>query len=90
MRRIWVAVLTTWALIAIVGLLAWTHRPGSTPAGAQAVVVRGAGGASRVVLLPSPAVHGTTQTSPAAAGATPIALAPGANATAPLSGVTGG
>jgi hypothetical protein len=58
MRRVWIAVLTTWALIAIVAMLAWTHAPlaSSPQVGGQTIVVQGPGGAAHVV-------HATTQTS---------------------------
>jgi hypothetical protein len=64
MRRVWVAILTVWALIALVAVLAWAHRPGATPvASGQALIVKGAGGKAHVVLVQPGGVHGTTATS---------------------------
>ena len=87
MRRVWVTVLTVWALLAILAVLAWTRHPVATsaaPASPQVVVVRGANGVSRTILLAASPAHATTQTSPAAAGATggsaPLVLS-GAGAT---------
>jgi hypothetical protein len=78
MRRVWVAVLTVWALVAMVAVLAWAHGPsgGAPTSASQAVVVKGANGSSHVVLVPAGGVHGTTQTSPGAGGS-PISLVQG-------------
>ena len=79
MRRAWATIVTVWAIVAIVGFLAWT-RPPATPQ-AQVVptrmVITGRNGISHVVVVPQvmPA-HATTQTSPAAGGGTAAAAAP--------------
>jgi hypothetical protein len=64
MQRIWVVVLSVWAMLAIVAVLAWSSRPAAPlPAtAAQTVVVKGHGGKQRVVVLKAPA-HATTSTS---------------------------
>jgi hypothetical protein len=64
MQRIWVVVLSVWAMLAIVAVLAWSSRPAAPlPATtAQTVVVKGHGGKQRVVVLKAPA-HATTSTS---------------------------
>jgi cyanate permease len=62
MRRVWASVLSVWALLALVAVLAWTHAP--TPVsqqGARFVVVHTANGPRRLLL--APAAHATTQTS---------------------------
>jgi cyanate permease len=69
MQRIWTVVLSVWAMLAIVAVLAWTHRPVqpavSGPA-AQTLVVKGANGKRQLVLVQPGAVgapHATTHTS---------------------------
>ena len=64
MQRIWVVVLSVWAMLAIVAVLAWSSRPAAPlPANsAQTVVVKGHGGKQRLVVLKAPA-HATTSTS---------------------------
>jgi cyanate permease len=62
MRRVWASVLTVWALLALVAVIAWTRAP--TPVsqqGARFVVVHTANGPRRLLL--APAAHATTQTS---------------------------
>lgn len=62
MRRVWASVLSVWALLALVAVLAWTRAP--TPVsqqGARFVVVHTAKGPRRLLL--APAAHVTTQTS---------------------------
>jgi hypothetical protein len=64
MQRVWVVVLSIWAMLAIVAVLAWSSRPpaplpGATP---QTVVVKGQGGKQHLVVLKAPA-HATTTTS---------------------------
>ncbi|HUZ15987.1 MAG TPA: hypothetical protein VMU72_07380 [Gaiellaceae bacterium] len=69
MARIWVVVLSVWAMLAIVAVLAWASRPTVTSApqlAAQQVLVKGANGKSHLVVLKSTA-HATTSTSAAAA-----------------------
>jgi hypothetical protein len=67
MRRVWAAVMAVWALLALVGVLAWT-RPVAPPGQgvARSAVVRTVNGRRQVVLL-APAAHATTQTSGAPA-----------------------
>ncbi len=69
MQRIWATVLSVWAMLAIVTVLAWTHptptAAPSTPA-AQTLVVKGANGKQQVVLVQpasAGAPHATTGTS---------------------------
>jgi cyanate permease len=68
MTRIWTVVLSVWAMLAIVAVLAWSHRPSqplSQPA-AQTMVVKGANGKQQIVLVQPGAVgatHATTSTS---------------------------
>jgi hypothetical protein len=64
MQRVWVVVLSVWAMLAIVAVLAWSSRPAAPlPAtSGQTVVVKGAGGKQRLVVLKAPA-HATTATS---------------------------
>ena len=68
MRRVWAAVLSVWATIAIVGVLAWTNAPlrsavQSTPQ--TLTVVSKNGKQQRVVVSSSTAAaHATTHASP--------------------------
>ena len=65
MQRVWVVVLSVWAMLAIVAVLAWSSRPCHLfpPAAAPAVkVVKGPGGKQHLVVLKTPA-HATTATS---------------------------
>jgi len=67
MRRVWAAVLSVWATIAIVGVLAWTNAPLRSAAQAtpQTVVVTKNGKQQLVVLSSSTtAAHATTHASP--------------------------
>jgi len=67
MARIWVVVLSVWAMLAIVAVLAWASRPMVTAApqlAQQQVLVKGANGKSHLFVLKSP-VHATTATSAA-------------------------
>jgi hypothetical protein len=70
MRRIWAAVCTAFAVVAVFAVLAVTHRQPvtSAAAGSQVVLVRSATGALVPVTLPAAGVHATTQSSPAAGG----------------------
>jgi hypothetical protein len=72
MQRVWVVVLSVWAMLAIVAVLAWSSRPSaSLPASSpqQAVqVVKGPNGKTHLVVLKAPA-HATTATSAVAGGA---------------------
>ena len=65
MQRVWVVVLSVWAMLAIVAMLAWSSRPSAAPppAPGQAVqIVKGPGGKQRIVVMKAP-VHATTATS---------------------------
>ena len=64
MQRIWIVVLSVWAMLAIVAVLAWSSRPAPPLASpsAQTMVVQGHGGKQRLVVLKAPA-HATTATS---------------------------
>ena len=69
MHRIWVVVLSVWAMLAIVAVLAWASRPmatGSAQLAPQQVLVKGANGKTHLVVLKSSA-HATTSTSAALA-----------------------
>ena len=69
MARIWVVVLSVWAMLAIVAVLAWASHPAVTAApqvAPQQVLVKGPNGKSHLVVLKS-SVHATTSTSAAAA-----------------------
>jgi hypothetical protein len=62
MRRVWASVLSVWALLALVAVLAWTRAP--TPVsqqGARVVVVHTAKGPRRILV--TAAAHATTHTS---------------------------
>lgn len=69
MQRVWVVVLSVWAMLAIVAVLAWSARPAPPlPAAAsQTVVVKGPGGKQKLVVVKAPA-HATTATSKVAGG----------------------
>ena len=69
MQRVWTVVLSVWAMLAIVAVLAWTHRlapvaaPQSIP---QTLVVKGANGKQQLVVVQPGslgATHATTHTS---------------------------
>lgn len=65
MRRVWSAVAATWALLAIVAALAWSHPPAQSGASPRATVVVVKGKKGKAVLLPSGvATHTTTHSSP--------------------------
>ncbi len=68
MRRVWAAVAASWALLAIVAVLAWSHPPTQPPSGrGTVVVIKGKNG--KAVVLPSGlATHTTTHSSPPAGG----------------------
>jgi hypothetical protein len=75
MRRVWATVVSVWAMLAIVGALAWTRQPPPRPLVQQAattLVVKGKNGSTqRLVVLGSTtaaAPHATTQTSPVPVG----------------------
>jgi cyanate permease len=61
MRRVWASVLSVWALLALVAVLAWTRPPGPvSQQGARVVVVHTANGPRRILVAPA---HTTTHTS---------------------------
>jgi cyanate permease len=69
MQRIWTVALSVWAVLAIVAVLAWSHRPTATPppqAAARTIVVQTPNGKRQFVVLQPGALgaaHATTQTS---------------------------
>jgi len=69
MQRIWTVVLSVGAMLAIVAVLAWAHRPVATPlpsAAPQTLVVKGPNGKQQLVVVQPGAVgatHATTSTS---------------------------
>ncbi len=70
MQRVWVVVLSVWAMLAVVAVLAWSSRPAvplPSAASSQTMVVKGQGGKQQVVVLKAPA-HATTATSAVAGG----------------------
>jgi hypothetical protein len=69
MQRVWIVVLSVWAMLAVVAVLAWSSRPTAPlpAASSQTMVVKGPGGKQRVVVLKAPA-HATTATSAAPVG----------------------
>ena len=69
MQRVWTVVLSVWAMLAIVAVLAWAHRPAAAPppqASAQTLVVQTANGKQQLVTVQPGALgapHATTATS---------------------------
>lgn len=68
MQRVWTVVLSVWAMLAIVAVLAWTHHTPAPPAqaAAQTLVVKGANGKQQLVVVQPGALgapHATTATS---------------------------
>lgn len=62
MRRVWASVLSVWALLALVAVLAWTRAPAPvSQQGAHVVVVHTANGPRRILV--APAAHTSTHTS---------------------------
>lgn len=75
MRRVWAAVLSVWATISVVGVLAWTNAPARPLAqpSPTTLVVKGKNGTQRFVVVGSAATtstasHATTRTSPPPGG----------------------
>jgi hypothetical protein len=67
MRRVWTTIVAFWAMLAVVGVLAWTRQPSSPlPAAAPTVlVVKGKNGKQQLVVVqPAAAAHATTRSSP--------------------------
>ncbi len=70
MARVWVGVLSVWAMLAIVAVLAWASPRTAAAApqlAPQQVLVKGPNGKQHLVVLSS-ASHATTHTSAAGAG----------------------
>jgi hypothetical protein len=69
MRRVWATVVSVWAVVAIVAVLAWTRAQAPAPvtgATPSVMLVKGKNGKQQLVVVqPSAAAHATTQTSPA-------------------------
>jgi len=69
MQRIWTVVLSVWAMLAIVAVLAWAHRPvqpALPQAAAQTLLVRTPNGKQQLVVVQPGALgapHATTHTS---------------------------
>jgi cyanate permease len=69
MQRIWAVVLSVWAMLAIVAVLAWTHYPAApvtSPSAAQTYVTKIVNGKKQLVLVQPGALgatHATTSTS---------------------------
>jgi cyanate permease len=68
MTRIWTVVLSVWAMLAIVAVLAWQSRPAPAPAqaAAQTLVVKTVNGKQQLVAVQPGALgapHATTATS---------------------------
>jgi len=65
MQRVWTVVLSVWAMLAVVTVLAWTHRPAplASQAAPQTVVVKGANGKQQILTIQPSAAHATTSTS---------------------------
>lgn len=72
MRTLWATVLATWALLAVLAVLAWTRpQPAAAPQAIPgAVVVTDKAGKSHLVVVQGGAAasHATTRTSPVPAG----------------------
>jgi hypothetical protein len=68
MQRVWIVVLSVWAMLAIVAVLAWAHHPPAalpqvTP---QTLILKGPNGKRQLILLQpgtTGAPHATTSTS---------------------------
>jgi hypothetical protein len=72
MQKFWAALIATWALFAVLAVLAWTRpQPTTTPQQIpSAVIVKDKTGKSHIVVVQSsaPTSHATTRTSPVPAG----------------------
>ena len=72
MRNVWATIFATWALFAVLAVLAWTRPlPAAQPANVPgAVVVQGKNGTSHLVVVQGSAgtTHAPTRTSPTPAG----------------------
>ena len=66
MRTVWTTVVSVWAVVAVVAVLAWTRpQPTAAPSNAPVVVVNSKTGGAVVQAQTS---HATTRTSPVPAG----------------------
>jgi hypothetical protein len=67
MQRVWIAVASVWAMLALVAVLAWTYRPAQPlpQAVPQTIVVKTANGKQQLLVVQPAAgpTHATTQTS---------------------------
>jgi cyanate permease len=69
MQRVWTVVLSVWAMLAIVAVLAWSHRPiptSSPQVSPQKYVLKNVHGKQQLVLLHGASAgpsHATTTTS---------------------------
>jgi len=69
MQRTWTVVLSVWAMLAIVAVLAWSHRPAPAlppQAAAQTLVIKTVNGKPQLVVVRPAALgaaHAMTQTS---------------------------
>ena len=65
MQRVWVVVLSVWAMLAIVAVLAWSSHPVAAPPtpATQTLVVKGPHGKRQLVVVQPGATHATTATS---------------------------
>ena len=96
MRRVWAAVLTVWATLAVVAALAWSHQPvaGAPQATAVTMLVPGKNGGRphqvRVLVLPAgSAAHSATHSSQSVGGSTAPGTAFVANSPAAPHAATG-
>jgi hypothetical protein len=67
MRRVWATVVAFWAMLAIVGVIAWSRQAPAPVSSATPTVqvVKGKNGKQQLVVVqPTAAAHATTQTSP--------------------------
>jgi cyanate permease len=68
MTRVWTVVLSVWAMLAIVAVLAWSYRPAAAPpqAAPQTLVLKTVNGKQQLVALQPGSLgapHATTSTS---------------------------
>lgn len=82
MRRVWAAVITVWATLAVVAALAWSHQPvaGAQQATPVTILVPGKSGAKphlmRVLVLPAgSAAHSATHSSQSPGGSVTAGMA---------------
>jgi cyanate permease len=72
MRNVWATIFATWALFAVLAVLAWTRPQPAAPTQSipSAVVVKGKNGTSHLVVVQGggTTAHATTRQSPIAPG----------------------